>query len=106
MPAHDEHGIKSPAPQPRRDLRRVASGEMVEPRSRRDVSEEMVLVARHEVDVPVEADAEPGLGLVPLACTMREEDGHVDPARQLAEERRLVLDRMRCHYREAHDEAR
>ena len=82
IPALDQQGVEVALPQPGADLRRVAAREVIDTGLLRDVGKKMMGVARQQVDIPIEGNAEPCLRLVRRAGTMGEKDGEVDPVRQ------------------------
>ena len=63
-PARKQHHIETPRREAPADLRRVRSGEPVEARTARGITQEFMLVTREKIDVPFETNAKPGPGLV------------------------------------------
>ena len=75
---------------------------VLEARLARDVAEKDVLILRQEVDIPIELNSEAGMCLVGRRGAMGEEHRKIDLPRQLAEKRRVILNRMRGDDGEAH----
>src|SRR5262249_22105852 len=101
VPSRDQQGVEAACTQVPADAWRVATGEAVRARLPGDVLKEAVGVAAGQVDVPVERSAVARPRLLRRARPVREEDMEVDDLRQRAEERRIVLHRMRCQDGEA-----
>ncbi len=73
------------------DLWSIAAREARCGRRFRDIGDETGAVSRDEIDVPIEGDAEAGIGLLPCRGAMRIEDLEIEAPRKLAEDRGIVL---------------
>ena len=62
-----------------------------------------MLVAHQQIDIPFEGDAEPRIRLLLGRLAVAEVHGEVATLRQLAEDRRVVLNRMTDQEPDAHD---
>src|SRR4029078_10401668 len=102
MPPHHEHSIEATLDEPPAKVRRIAARKALEARFPRDIAEKDVLIVCQEVDIPIKTDTETSIRLIGRRGAMGKEHREIDPPRQLAEERSVVLNRMRDDDREAH----
>ena len=102
VPPVDEERVEPLARDDVADLGRVAAREGAHVRSRGQIRQKHGGVPLEQGNVPLEGDAEAGVGLPRGRLLMREVDGEVYFASQRPVERRVVLDRVRCQDTEAH----
>ena len=103
MPALNKEDVKAAILQPRANLGGIAAGKSPEVRWVSDILQETMLVSVEKVDVPVKENLEARLCLIGRRGSMSEEHHQIHPSREFAEERSVVLDRMRGDDSETHD---
>ena len=94
MPAHHDKSVELACRDQLGNLGRVAPREAINSRISSPIDKETVAIAGGQVDVPVKRNSEAGSGLLVRSHTVREKHLQVAASSELAEQRRLVLDRV------------
>jgi len=92
VPSLHKHGVESTFAKALANPWRIAAREAVKCWPRCDIAQELMSVSGKQADIPVELDTEPGLRLIGGRRAMREKDNKIEPLRQRAKERRIILD--------------